>query len=359
LRNLLLLKLSSLLLLAVSSQIFMSSHCVARSFETTNNEVNNTQQTTQTRTQEVTRTYFGFATPEETGTLLAQEDEYTAFLQSLEIGVRNRDPAKTKFSDLQANYINGALKWNDDERAILTEIIIELRQDINPYAKFLPETVLLGKISTNVEGGLPHTRANIILLPESVLARYLSQEENDPQAAKHNLKELFLHELHHVMSRNNHHRHDDYFAIIGFKPCKFDEPESIKTERLTNPDAPSYKHYAPVNLINIKDGNGVIPYLSVSGPYSARNKGSLSNYFRFGLLAVNVNNNICAPAGDKPTFLSPDEVPDFYKLISYNTNYIIHPEEILADNFTYLILKKKNLPDPKIPEAIGEFWLGK
>ena len=40
-------------------------------------------------------------------------------------------------------------------------------------------------------------------------------------------------------------------------------------------------------------------------------------------------------------------------IIGKNTEYIINPEEILADNFAYLVTQKKNLPNPEIIQKIA------
>ena len=38
----------------------------------------------------------------------------------------------------------------------------------------------------------------------------------------------------------------------------------------------------------------------------------------------------------------------FSQQIGGNTGYIIHPDEILADNFTLLVLGRTNVPSPRI-----------
>ena len=39
------------------------------------------------------------------------------------------------------------------------------------------------------------------------------------------------------------------------------------------------------------------------------------------------------PARRQPVLLDPEDLPDYHRRIGRNTNYIIHPDEILADNF--------------------------
>ena len=55
----------------------------------------------------------------------------------------------------------------------------------------------------------------------------------------------------------------------------------------------------------------------------------------------------------KPRLLDPAGVKDFHRKIGKNTGYIIHPEEVLADNFTLLMLGKKKVPTPRILEEMA------
>lgn len=56
---------------------------------------------------------------------------------------------------------------------------------------------------------------------------------------------------------------------------------------------------------------------------------------------------------DAPVLLSPGKTPDYIKRIGNNTGYIIHPDEILADNFVHLILQAKDLETPHIVTQMG------
>ena len=55
--------------------------------------------------------------------------------------------------------------------------------------------------------------------------------------------------------------------------------------------------------------------------------------------------------------MEPDTQPDYFRQIGRNTSYIIHPEEVLADNFSMMVLGRKEIPNPEIVEAIREYFL--
>ena len=43
---------------------------------------------------------------------------------------------------------------------------------------------------------------------------------------------------------------------------------------------------------------------------------------------------------------------DFYEKVGQNTDNISSPEEILAENFAYILMGKNDFPTPSIPEKM-------
>jgi len=284
---------------------------------------------------------FFFGTTSQGAEVLTAEDEYTRETQAREMGIRAQDASVRTFEGVKPAYAGDVQPWTAREKEALREAIAAVMDRVNLIDHHLPQQVMLTKTGSVVEGGLPHTRANMIVFAGGQLPKGGS------------LKSLFLHELHHVLSRANEALHDEYYAIIGFEPCDFTEPEALRVIRLSNPDAPTYKHVAPVE---VGDADGVIPYLYAQRDYTG--EGGLGDYFGFGLLPVAIDDGVCTALADSPDgLLSPQMVPGFGRLIGANTGYIIHPEETLADNFVYWALEREGLPNPSIPVAVGEFWL--
>ena len=56
---------------------------------------------------------------------------------------------------------------------------------------------------------------------------------------------------------------------------------------------------------------------------------------------------------NKYVMFAVNQIPNFFTLVGRNTNYIIHPEEILADNFV-LMINNKTAANPEIIEKISE-----
>ncbi len=288
--------------------------------------------------------------PFEGGAALAAEDAFSQNLQLREISIRAQSNDALSFDDVVPLYRDDVFSWQSEQKLALTAVIEELLPVLNQIDQHLPDEVLLVLTGEVVEGGLPHTRGNAIIFAGGEIPMPGPGDEEG-----HALASLFLHELHHVMSRANAELHDDYYSLIGFEPCVFSEPEGLRAIRLTNPDAPEYGHYAPVT----PDGaSGVIPYLYATRAFTPGEPSSVGDVFGFGLVPVSFSGGLCETSiTDASGLLQPDDIPAFLNLIGGNTGYIIHPEETLSDNFVYWAMGRKDLPNPEIPEAVGMFWL--
>jgi hypothetical protein len=283
---------------------------------------------------------FTFADAEQGAEVLLREDDYTSRVQSREAGIRARDAEATSFADYADSYRGDVLTFSAAEQEALQAAIDEHRDTIEALAPLLPEEILLVKAGSVVEGGLPHTRHNAIIFAGGTIP---SGEQ---------LEDLFLHELHHVLSRANPALHDEYFALIGFEPCRFEEPEGLRSVRLTNPDAPAYRHIMPLDLVG---ADGVTPFLYAAADY--RGEGTLGDYFGLGLLPMTLEDGVCTAVVQSPEgLLPPGEVPEYLEKLGGNTGYIIHPEETLADNFVYWAQRRADLPSPELPNRVGAFW---
>ena len=49
-----------------------------------------------------------------------------------------------------------------------------------------------------------------------------------------------------------------------------------------------------------------------------------------------------------------EQAEDLYEKIGKNTDYVINPEEVLADNFAFMIVEKKDLPTPEVVNRMKE-----
>ena len=164
--------------------------------------------------------------------------------------------------------------------------------------------------------------------------------------------DLFYHELFHVVSRSNPKLRDELYGIIGYEKCGVVSlPDDMMPRRISNPDAPVIEHCIRVS----KDGESrwCAPVLFSRAPkYDPKTGGSFFRYLQFRLMVIDRKTSKAIMKDGKPILWNPDAVQGFFEQIGRNTNYVIHPEETLANNFIHLMTAKENLKNPEIPKKI-------
>jgi len=289
---------------------------------------------------------YVFATPDEAYAILSADDEFTARLQPMEIGLRLEDNAQTSREALNALYRDSVRDFTDEERARLEALVAEEAALLESLSPLLPDEVVFIATNGGIDGGFPHTRGNAIVFTPGWLA-----------GGDAGFRQTFYHELWHVLSRHNRDRADEIYALIGFEPCEVMVPESLSERRLTNPDAPVNAHYAPLEM---EQGDGAVPILFLpEGGYDPDLEGGFGAHLGFALMAVDLEGRHCEAALDgdgNPMLIAPGNLPQYLDLIGHNTGYIIHPEETLADNFVLWVNGAEGVPDPEVVERLGA-WI--
>lgn len=142
------------------------------------------------------------------------------------------------------------------------------------------------------------------------------------------------------------------YAAIGFQPCgEVSFPPALAARKITNPDAPKNDH-----CIRVESGRTsiwLVPILfSKSDHYNPATGGEFFDYLDFEFLVVEESGSHATYDPSKVTLLNVGQIQGFYEQVGRNTGYIIHPEEILADNFEYLLIGKPNLPSPDVQRRL-------
>jgi hypothetical protein len=80
----------------------------------------------------------------------------------------------------------------------------------------------------------------------------------------------------------------------------------------------------------------------------------------FKLMVLDNDRGIRLPAlvNNEPVLLAPKSVAGFLDQVGRNTMYLIHPEEILADNFVFVIEGRTNLKTQRIVDEMGKVLRG-
>ncbi len=287
-----------------------------------------------------------FADAQKAGAFLSIEDEYIRAMGRYDLQARLNRLEPVSREALLGHMAKQGRSWTAEEIELFKAYVNEIRPKLEQLELQLPDTVWLLKTSGLEEGGAPvaYTRRNGIVYTEGIIVQQ-----------KARLKEIFVHEIFHIFSRQNPALRQQLFEIIGFKELNYEVklPEEWHNRRLTNPDAPLIN--AVMTLKHEDSTIAVTSFLHSSSPhYNPDKPGGIFQNFAFSLMETKKNNSgweAVLKNGD-PVLHSPGSLPSFWEHIGRNTQYIIHPEEILASNFEYLVLGFDNLPNPEIIEQM-------
>jgi hypothetical protein len=285
-----------------------------------------------------------FASPEQGRTILGRMDEYLVRMGGFDRMLRmrmDRDVGPAEHREVLERNVTG---WTDaDRRKVATELET-IAARLKGLHLPLPSRVWLVRTTGIGELGDAYTRANAIVLPAASIT-----------AAPELLQTLIAHELFHVMTRYDAHFREKAYRTIGFRMCEHVElPPVLAARRLTNPDALRNDAYIELNV----GGNALkaIPVLlSRSETFDPKIGTELTDYWQMRLMVVEAVGGArqMAPVIEnrEPVLLEPAQVQGFFEQIGTNTDYIIHPEEILADHFA-LIATGARVREPRFIEAL-------
>ena len=287
-----------------------------------------------------------FASAEEAARLLGTADPWVEALSPFDRSAHSRqvdDPGQDAFLEFSAAQ---AQAWTPEQMETLRGIVESAGSRIERLnlELSLPQTILLVRTTGDEQSDAAYTRENAIILPDSMLNMPSDQ-----------LAQLFLHEMFHVMSRHEPAIRQPLYEIIGYTPCLDAQfPEELLPLKMTNPDAFDYDFCIDVEVAGASQT--VLPILYARGPYT---EGNFFEWTEFRLMALERIEGQWQPVRDEDGLVLFDfqSVSGFFEKIGTNTNYIIHPEETMADNFAYAIAGREDLPDPEIVarllEALG------
>ncbi len=287
-----------------------------------------------------------FASLDEGRTLVSTSDTFTKALSRFDLQVRFQTTGAVTEKELLTFLTGEVVAWDEATQQAIVESIGRLRPRLLNLRLPLPGTVTLIHMSGKDEANAAYTRGSAILLPRDRL-RTLKTD---------GLDRLLVHELFHVLSRSAPELRRELYKIIGFEVCEPISPPSALAElKLTNPDAPLIDCQ-----IELKEGEETFhaaPLLySSANTYDAATKPSLFKYLTFRLMKVEFHEGRWQPVlkDGEPILIEPRSSKSFADQIGQNTNYIIHPDEILADNFVHLVMQTEKLASPRIVERMGE-----
>lgn len=271
--------------------------------------------------------------------VLTNRDDFIRSLSPFDRAARLKTDREVTEAEFLAFLGQSVRSWSSEETDKLTRVCRQVREALAEWAVPLPDTVLLVKTSGEEEGRAAYTRGEAVIFPVQRLG-----------GSEQALQGLLTHELFHILSRHQPALRERLYGLIGFRritPVTY--PAPLRDRRITNPDG--FTTDWAITVTNATEALPTIPVLYAKRvPYDPKAGGEFFNYLEFKLLAVTRETGQWQPrfAEGKPLLLDAPAAGGFFDQIGKNTTYIIHPDEILADNFVDLTKGKTNVPSPQI-----------
>lgn len=282
-----------------------------------------------------------FASADEGRALADARDDYSERTGALERQLKVRTTRALSEAEYLHELAADVREWSSTERERMARVIESLREPLARLPLPLPPRVVLVLMAGRVNGPMvAYTRGPAIYLPRAIVSA-----DNPPGA----LAYLLSHELFHVASRQDRAWRDAMYAAIGFLPLpEVTLPPTLQARRMTNPDAPRLD--SAIRVMVAERGTAwVVPLLQAT--IDRIDKEPPAHFMQVMTLRwLEVGRGEAAPAkpvvGEPPQLYDTRDLSGFFEAIGRNTPYIIHAEEIVADNFSQLVLGRA----PQSPE---------
>lgn len=232
----------------------------------------------------------------------------------------------------------------EQQTEILKESLGRALELSEPFTKTysIPDTIFVGLLKGRLYGeNTFYTRENGIFVPASLVKREFQSK----------LTEILIHEIFHIQSRYNPGLQQKLYKEIGFHPLE-EVPEmdsAFRNRILVNPDGTDWNYYIPLS----HEGDTVKAYPMIVSNQAefTEAKPKFFAYLQFQLYPL-----VATDSGYRVTYsedfkgLPMEWMPAFFEKIEDNTQYIIHPDEIMADNFILLTKLKAQESHKKLSE---------
>lgn len=200
------------------------------------------------------------------------------------------------------------------------------------HPNYLSDSIKFIKVEGKRYGDQAYfTKDNAIIIPAEELSSFNEKK----------FLEVMLHELFHIFSRQNSMLKKELYKSIGFEalPGKLHIDSSFNQQILLNPDGINF-HYE-IKIKSYEQVYRCLPVLYTESTFQDYKENYFEN-LQFDLFPVYEKNGQFVLANpEEAQQLNLKSHPNFYAQIGRNTDYIIHPDEILADNFVFMVQKKK------------------
>lgn len=282
---------------------------------------------------------FGFADAKEGADFLLGNRDYLKKLTQNDLNFRMQKKDAT-LEGYTAFAKKQTLDFTEEEKAAVSDCMQKIKDICAERNYKLPAVEEITFVKTTMQeeaGATAYTHGMQIYVGEAFLSLLCSEDS----WVKDYGNTIMVHELFHCLTRNDAQFRVDMYEILGFQieEEEFAFTPEVREKILSNPDVGKYDAYATFR-IDGQDRDCVVVF-TTTRPF--QNPGdSMFELMMTGLVPV-----------EDPSVIYPAEsAENFWQVFGRNTEYVIDPEEVLADNFSYAVMYGEEGMDYKSPQMI-------
>lgn len=253
----------------------------------------------------------------------------------MQIQMKRMEPfgSRTEAMTAYKKFISSEVSdWKTEEMQAMLRLFQQVKSMCDTLSpRIFPGGIRLIKVKTNHYGNdVYYTRGKDILIPENIFP--LDEESRQLP--------VMIHEVFHILSRYNTELKKDLYGYIGFfkaeKPIKLNPV--LQKILLTNPDGVSFQY--AIELEGGVPGKLAVPLITSKFKNFRPDNPAFFDYLNFDLYELKDLGSYYEVLSDDngKTTIPLKTTPVFFTKIKDNTQYIIHPDEIMADNFMLALL---------------------
>ena len=288
---------------------------------------------------------YRFADAEEAAELLLSNRAYYENMNQIDLNFRMQKFDAT-LEELEAFVATQTLDFTEAEKAAIDGAMTGIEATCRERGYALPtvDGIVFAKTAMleECEAGA-YTHGTQIYLGQYSMEVALSEV---PEYVEF-FREIVAHELFHCLTRNHPDFRAAMYAILGFTVAEadYDFAPAVRERIISNPDVEHHNSCAAFNINGEMVDCAVV--FTTTKPFQKPGD-SFFDVMVPGLV----------PVDDLSTMYTSDDAANFWEVFGENTDYVIDPEEALADNFRYTIvygLDGKEYETPEIIEAIDAY----
>lgn len=276
-------------------------------------------------------------------------------MQAKTAGKVAKDKLDKMRSDTRKVYQQAVMPFSNEDKDTLKWYIKHYSELLRKSYPLLARTAWkFVKLDNYIEGALPHTRGDTIVLHQAMLKRLSQARTIQGEQALQGAGTVLVHELVHVAQRQNIKAFHNLYKQWGFRKIKLDSTNAwMKQHQLINPDGVNVEWIYPVT--NNSKENWILPVVTWSEGNSLRH---MPGDFRMRAVSIQEKNGtwrILTGKEHRPLMKSLKTQETLLRAFP-RVHGLYHPNEIVAEMIVSMMIFDNYVDHAILEPRIVDAW---